>query len=126
MNKVDPIIAVKNVPLSSQWYQQVFSCKSTHGGGHFDVLEDEKGEVMLCLHQWGNHDHPTMIDPVQPGNGLILYLRTDRMEEFHARAAQFEDASPSEIQVNPNTGKREFSVVDPDGYFWIVSEAHTY
>ena len=126
MNKVDPIIAVNDVRASSLWYQKIFDCQSMHGGDHFDVLVDSQGEVFLCLHQWGRDDHPTMMDPVQPGNGLILYLRTSFMQEIHGRATASGVRSLTEIQPSPNSGKMEFSLFDPDGYCWIVSEAHAY
>jgi hypothetical protein len=51
MTKIDPIIAVKDVKASSQWYQFVFGCKKTHGGKDFAVLEDENDEILICLHQ---------------------------------------------------------------------------
>jgi predicted enzyme related to lactoylglutathione lyase len=80
MTKIDPIIAVKDVEASSKWYQSVFGCKSMHGGKEFDVLVSENGEILICLHKWGEHQHPTMINPrITPGNGLILYFRTDNM-----------------------------------------------
>jgi len=125
MNKVDPIIAVHDVLKSSAWYQRIFGCKGLHGGDHFEILEDENGDIFLCLHQWGRDDHPTMMAPSQPGNGLILYLRTDNIETIYANAAQSGDANNA-IHLNPNSGKQEFSLQDPDGYFWIVSEAHDY
>jgi len=40
MTKIDPIIAVKDINVSAEWYQSVFNCKRTHGGNDFAVLED--------------------------------------------------------------------------------------
>ncbi len=80
MSKLDPIIAVKNIKASSAWYQSVFNWKSMHGGDHFDILVSENDEILLCLHPWERDGHPTMMNPdVTPGNGLILYFRTDNM-----------------------------------------------
>ena len=39
--KPDPIIAVSDVPQTSQWYQSVFGCKGIHGGEEFEVLVTE-------------------------------------------------------------------------------------
>lgn len=127
MTKTDPIIAVKDVEQSSKWYQSIFACKSIHGGGRFDVLVTETSEVLICLHQWGEHEHPTMVNQEIPaGNGLILYFRTKKLDLIHQNAkengATFEEA----IRVNPNTNKREFSLRDPDGYYLIISEYHEY
>jgi len=32
----------------------------------------------------------------------------------------------NEIQLNPNSNMKEFSVKDPDGYFLIISEDHDF
>lgn len=81
MTKIDPIIAVKDVNASAEWYRSVFGCKRTHGGSDFAVLEDENDEILICLHKWGAYGHPTMLNPdITPENGLILYYKTDNLE----------------------------------------------
>lgn len=126
MSKLDPIIAVNDVESSSLWYQQVFGCKSNHEGNHFDILTLD-GEVLICLHQWGEHDHPSMQDSsITPGNGLILYLRAENMEEIRKNVKNMNYSVENELHLNPNSHKKEFSLRDPDGYCWIVSEFHEY
>ena len=125
--KIDPIIAVKNVSETSQWYQTVFDCRSIHGGDEFDVLVNQEGEVFICLHQWGEHEHPTMKNAgLTNGNGLILYFRTVNMEEVRQNLARIDYKVEREIQLNPNSGKREFSLRDPDGYYLTISEFHRF
>ena len=125
--QIDPIIAVKDVPKASQWYQQVFGYTSQHGGNDFDVLLSEEGEIMLCLHRWGEHDHPSMKDPgITPGNGLILYFRTNKLETIRQNLKNLDYPVAREIQLNPNSGMQEFSVVDPNGYYLTVSEFHRF
>jgi predicted enzyme related to lactoylglutathione lyase len=81
MTKIDPIIAVKDIEASSKWYQSVFGWRSLHGGKHFVTLASEDDEILMCLHKWGEHEHPTMMNPsIPPGNGLILYFRTENMD----------------------------------------------
>lgn len=127
MTKLDPIIAVKDVEASSKWYRSVFNCKSMHGGKEFDILVSEANEVLLCLHQWGAHGHPTMQNPaITPGNGLILYFRTDKMEEVRKNVEKAGARIEEEIHINPNSTKKEFSVRDPDGYYLTITEFHTY
>ena len=127
MIKIDPIIAVKNVEESSRWYQRIFSCKSLHGGKNFDILTNDKGEVLLCLHQWENDGHPTMMDPgIKPGNGLILYMRTDNMEIIRHNVEKESVIIIEEIHLNENSLRKEFSIKDPDGYYITVSEFHIY
>lgn len=127
MAKPDPIIAVKDIRASSQWYQSVFNWKSLHGGDHFDVLVAENDEIVLCLHPWGRDGHPTMTNPgITPGNGLILYFRTDNMRTIRQNVENMGYAVEEDIHLNPNSSKLEFSLRDPDGYYLTISEFHKY
>jgi len=127
VTKLDPIIAVHDVAAASKWYQSVFDCRSIHGGNEFDVLVSAKDEVLLCLHQWGTHEHPTMTKPeMSIGNGLILYFRTENLEQVRRNVEQLGLAVEEEIQHNPNSHKREFSLRDPEGYYLTITEFHTY
>jgi uncharacterized glyoxalase superfamily protein PhnB len=127
MIKIDPIIAVKDVEASSQWYQSVFGCKRKHGGDEFAVLVSENNEVLICLHKWGAHEHPTMINSaITPGNGLLLYFKTDNMEKIRKNADKTGTSIEEEIHQNPNSLKKEFSLRDPDGYYWTITEYHEY
>ena len=83
MAKLDPIIAVKDV--GSQFYfgiNKFLGFRRTHGGKErFAVLVSENDEIMLCLHKREEHNHPTlMLSGITPGNGLMLYFRTDDMK----------------------------------------------
>jgi hypothetical protein len=127
MTQVDPIIAVNNVETSSKWYQSVFGCRSMHGGKEFDILVSEDEEILICLHKWGEHQHPTMINPeIAPGNGLILYFRTDMMLVIRQNVDNIGGYVEEDIHLNPNSRKREFSLRDPDGYYLIITEFHQY
>jgi uncharacterized glyoxalase superfamily protein PhnB len=127
MIKVDPIIAVKDVESSSIWYQQVFGFKRNHGGDTFSVLVSDDNEIILCLHKWAEHNHPTMMNPDIPaGNGLLLYFRTDNMNSIYQNAIAAGSAIEEEIHLNTNSRRQEFSVRDPDGYFLTVTEFHEY
>lgn len=123
--KLDPIIGVADVQVSSQWYQSVFGFTSSHGGEEFEVLTSHVGDVILCLHKWNEHDHPTMRAPDSTiGNGLILYFRAKNIEEIFVKVKSVGSALESEIQLNPNSKKKEFSLRDLDGYYITVSEFH--
>ena len=125
--KLDPIIAVKDIKASSEWYQSIFNWRSLHGGDHFDILVTENDEVVLCLHPWGQDEHPTMITPdIPPGNGLILYFRTEYMSIIRQNVEKLSYPIEEDIHKNPNSSKMEFSLRDPDGYFLIISEFHKY
>jgi len=125
--KVDPIIAVKDVEKSLEWYQSIFECKSMHGGDEFDVLISQNEDVLLCLHKWGEHDHPTMKSAINIcGNGLILYFRTENLDQVRKNLKQMNYDIEREIQLNHNSGRMEFSLRDPDGYYITISEFHKY
>lgn len=127
MEKMDPIIAVKDVVVSSKWYQSVFDCKSKHGGKEFDVLISKNEEVIICLHKWGEHEHPSLSHAdLGIGNGLILYFRTENMNQIRKNVKQMNYPIEDEIGKNPNSGKLEFSLKDLDGYYLTISEYHTF
>lgn len=124
--KLDPIIAVKDVALSAEWYCSVLGCKNLHGGKEFAILIAEDGEVLLCLHPWG-HEHPTMTDPgITPGNGLLLYFRTKNMPEVLENVHRLGFPIEEELHLNPDPNRKEFSLRDPDGYFITITEEHEY
>lgn len=127
MIKIDPIIAVKNVNKSAKWYQSAFGCKRAHGGNNFAVIVDENNEILICLHKWGEHEHPTMKNPnITPGNGLILYYKTDNLKEIRQNIEELKHPVEEDIHINPNSTKKEFSFRDIDGYYWTISEFHKY
>ena len=42
-----PLIAVRDVPASSRWYQQLLGCASGHGGREFEQLVNPAGAGAL-------------------------------------------------------------------------------
>ena len=124
MKRTWTIIGVRNVAQSFQWYQSLFGQEPTSPAhADFGQLLDSDGTVLLCLHEWGAHDHPSLMSPVAgvPGNGLLLFFRVDdfdaALQRARALAARFEE----EPHTNPNTGTQEFSVRDLDGYYVTIS-----
>lgn len=127
MTKIDPIIAVKDVVSSSKWYQLIFDCKSTHGGSEFEILKNENNEILFCLHKWGEHDHPSMMNSeITPGNGLILYIRTKNFEKVRLNLKKLDYQVEKDIHLSPNSGKKEFSFIDINGYYITIADFHTY
>jgi catechol 2,3-dioxygenase-like lactoylglutathione lyase family enzyme len=127
MTRLDPIIAVKDIEASSIWYQKIFGLRSQHGGDHFSVLVSDENEVVLCLHTWEEHNHPTMVNPaITPGNGLLLYFRTGNMYSIYQNVLEAGCLIEEDIHVNQNSLRKEFSFRDPDGYFLTVTEFHKY
>jgi catechol 2,3-dioxygenase-like lactoylglutathione lyase family enzyme len=124
MKRIWTIIGVRDVRTSFKWYQTLFGQPATRPGhDHFGQLVDDDGTVLLCLHQWGEHEHPSLASPdtATPGNGLLLFFRVDDLEMAVERARTLVDGFEEELNTNPNTGTREFSLRDPDGYFVTIS-----
>jgi hypothetical protein len=127
MTKIDPIIAVIDVEASSKWYEKIFGFKKTHGGNKFAVLVSEDDEIILCLHKWGEHHHPTMTNPnTTAGHGLILYFRTKNMNEIRQNVDKIDGIVEEDIHLNSNSLKMEFSLRDPDGYYLTITDYHKY
>jgi hypothetical protein len=122
MTRSEPIIAVKSVRKSSEWYQELLDCKSAHGGDTFEILTDEDGTVILCLHKWGEHDHPTMADPaITAGNGLILYIRVSDLNKIWGNAIKLKATVEGYPSINPNSGREQFTLRDLDNYYLMIS-----
>lgn len=124
MKRTWTIIGVADVARSFSWYQSLFGQPGTNPAhDYFGQILDEDGTVLLCLHQWGSHDHPTQASPEhsEPGNGLLLFFRVDDFDEALARARTLVSRLEEEPNLNPGTGTMEFALRDPDGYYVMVS-----
>jgi hypothetical protein len=122
MVRAETIIAVKDIPKSSKFYQDLLDCKSEHGGETFEILTSASN-VILCLHKWGEHEHPTMLNPEkETGNGLILFFRVGNLNETFANARKINANIEKEIHYNENSLKSQFILRDLDNYYLIISE----
>jgi len=124
MKRTWTIIAVSQVASSFRWYQTLFGQPET-GPAHdyFGQILDTDGTVLLCLHAWGAHEHPSLTsrEAATPGNGLLLFFRVDDFAETLARARSLVATLDEEPHVNESTGTQEFALRDPDGYCVMIS-----
>jgi catechol 2,3-dioxygenase-like lactoylglutathione lyase family enzyme len=124
MRRTWTIIGVGDVPGSFKWYQSLFGqAETAPAHSDFGQILDADGTVLLCLHEWGAHGHPTLRSPDQaaPGNGLLLFFRVDDFDASLQRARKLATRLDEEPHLNPNTGTKEFSLRDPDGYYVTIS-----
>jgi catechol 2,3-dioxygenase-like lactoylglutathione lyase family enzyme len=124
MKRTWTIIGVANVARSFRWYQALLGQSETNPAhDYFGQLLDTDGTVLLCLHQWGAHEHPSLATPerAEPGNGLLLFFRVDDFDESLRRARDLVIKLEEEPHLNPSTGTVEFALRDPDGYYVMVS-----
>jgi catechol 2,3-dioxygenase-like lactoylglutathione lyase family enzyme len=124
MKRTWTIIGVRDVPASFKWYQARFGRPAIlPAHDDFGQIVDSDGTVLLCLHEWGAHGHPSLLSPDHgtPGNGLLLFFRVDDFDPALQRARALVTRFQEEPHVNPNTQTREFSLRDPDGYYVTIS-----
>ena len=123
MRRTWTIIGVADVAHSLRWYQALFGQAPTAPAhAYFAQVLDADGTVLLCLHRWGDHEHPALLAPdPPPGNGLILFFRVDDFAATLQRARTLVEALQEEPNLNPATGTPEFALRDPDGYCVMVS-----
>lgn len=124
MKRIWTIVGVRDVPGSVRWYQSLFGQPATEPAHvHFGQILDADGTVLLCLHEWGAHEHPSLKHPehATPGNGLLLFFRVDDFAPTVHRARALVARLEEEPHTNPNTQTLEFSLRDPDGYYLTIS-----
>lgn len=124
MKRIWTIIGVTDVAVSFKWYQSLLGLRETAPAhDYFGQILDSDGTVLLCLHAWGAHDHPSLMsaDQATPGNGLLLFFRVDNFDAALPRARALASRLEEEPNLNPSTGTMEFSLRDPDGYYVTIS-----
>jgi catechol 2,3-dioxygenase-like lactoylglutathione lyase family enzyme len=124
MKRTWTIIGVSDVAASFKWYQSLLCLPETAPAhNYFGQIVDSDGTVLLCLHQWGAHDHPSLAsaDSATPGNGLLLFFRVDNFNSSLEAARTLVDRLEEEPNLNPGPGTMEFSLRDPDGYYVTIS-----
>jgi catechol 2,3-dioxygenase-like lactoylglutathione lyase family enzyme len=124
VKRIWTIIGVTDVAVSFKWYQSLLGLRETAPAhDYFGQILDSDGTVLLCLHAWGAHDHPSLMsaDQATPGNGLLLFFRVDNFDAALPRARALASRLEEEPNLNPSTGTMEFSLRDPDGYYVTIS-----
>jgi catechol 2,3-dioxygenase-like lactoylglutathione lyase family enzyme len=117
------IVGVKDVTRSFEWYQSLLGLPLAQPAHDYFGTIETGGTVLLCLHRWGDHEHPSLASPdrAEPGNGLLLFFRVDDFDHALSRARALATALEEEPHVNPKTGTKEFALRDPDGYYVMVN-----
>lgn len=119
----EPMIAVRDVQKSAEWYCRLLDGESDHGLEEFDRIVRD-GRVLLMLHRWGAEEHGAMLDPEDGvvGNGFLLWMIVDKLNDICNRAIEMGVEIVAEPKVNPVAGWREFTMRDPDGYHVAIAQ----
>lgn len=120
-----PLIAVRDVQVSSRWYQAVLGCQRGHGGPEYEQLMSDERMVMQ-LHHWDAHEHPHLGNPESRpyGNGVVLWFETNEFDDAFQRAQTLPAEILEEPKVNTSANHREFWLRDPDGFVVVIASAH--
>lgn len=124
MKRTWTIIGVGNVASSFEWYRSLLGLpEALPAHDDFGQILDSDGTILLCLHAWGAHEHPSLTSPDRgkPGNGLLLFFRVDDFDLALPRARALVTRLEEEPHMNPKTGTMEFTLRDPDGYYVMIS-----
>lgn len=119
---VHPMIAVKDVEASSQFYQRLLGAKSIHGGDEYDQLAVD-GKMLLQLHDCREDpNHGPLRDlAIMPGNGFILWFTTDHFEAQLERVNAMGLTLDREPSLNPFSLSMEIWLKDLDGYQLVIA-----
>ena len=124
MKRTWPIIGVKDVSVSANWYQALFGQPQTPPHHEdFTMIEDEDGTVLVCLHEWGGHGEGRPLrspEDAEPGNGILLFFRVDDYDAALSRARGLVPALEAEPHIS-GPGTLAFTLRDPDGYYVTVN-----
>lgn len=124
MKRTWTIIGVGNVASSFEWYRSLLGLpEALPAHDDFGQILDSDSTILLCLHAWGAHEHPSLTSPDRgkPGNGLLLFFRVDDFDLALPRARALVTRLEEEPHMNPKTGTMEFTLRDPDGYYVMIS-----
>lgn len=123
--RTQPLIAVRNVRASSDWYRQLLGLDTLPDHPHrerYDRMQCH-GELLLQLHAWDEEDHPnlTNADAAPHGHGVLIWFEVDDFDEAVARARALRAQVVLEPHFNPNPKHREMWLRDPDGYVVVIA-----
>ena len=120
-----PLIAVRDVRSSRRWYQQLLGIKGMPEHEHRDSYDGMlcDGRLVLQLHAWDEEDHPNLVnaDKAPPGHGVLLWFEVGDFDAAVERARSLKAKVVEKPHVNPNSGRREMWLRDPDSYVVVIA-----
>lgn len=122
-----PLVVVRDVPRSRDFYVAVLGAASGHGGDEYEQIVDG-GEILLQLHRIDVEDHHgPLADADAPlGNGVLLWFELADFDAAVERARAHGAEVVADVHVNPNAKQRELWLRDPDGYTVVLAGESEY
>lgn len=115
-------LLVTNVENTVRFSEQVLGAKAVYWNEDFAVLRSNQAQWMLHADHTFDH-HPLLgfvKDQEGRGQGVELQLFNQEPDAAEARARE-NDYIVLAGSVDKPHGLRECSILDPDGYCWVVS-----
>lgn len=118
------MLMVRDVQVSSRWYQEVLGLTSDHGGPEYERLLSDGDLVIQLHHERTDHHHGPVGEPSLPrGNGVLVWFGevtdfdgiVERVARLGVEVVKEPHRNPPEGDGN-GPGHREIWVKDPDGY----------
>jgi catechol 2,3-dioxygenase-like lactoylglutathione lyase family enzyme len=123
--EAQPLIAVRNVRVSSRWYSDLLGADPLPEHPHRDTYDriSFSGKLLLQLHAWDEENHPNLVnaDAAPPGHGVLLWFQVDDFDSAVERARGLGAEIILEPHINPAPQHREIWLRDPDGYTVVVA-----
>jgi extradiol dioxygenase family protein len=120
-----PLIAVRDVRASSEWYATLLGADSLPEHEHRDVYDrvHSSGRLILQLHAWDKEDHPNLVNRTAAplAHGVVLWFQLDDFDAAVERARALKAEVIEEPHINPAPQHREMWLRDPDGYVVVIA-----
>lgn len=134
-----PLIVVDDVRNSTRFYRELLGAVlGGDGSGHdtgdppaYDALYDPSvhpggwasdGMILQIHARDVEHHHQPLGDIDAPvGNGVILWFEVDDFDDAVDRTRRLGAPILLDVYSNPNSGRRELWLQDPDGYTVVLS-----
>ena len=122
-----PMIVVREIAPSRDFYLAVLGAESGHGGDEYEQIVLD-GEILLQLHLIDVEDHhgPLSEPNVPLGNGALLWFEVADFDAAVGRARAHGAEVERDAHVNPNAKQPELWLRDPDGYRVVVAGPSQY
>ncbi|MFZ0497841.1 MAG: VOC family protein [Steroidobacteraceae bacterium] len=125
MLEAQPLIAVRNVRISSRWYTELLGADSLADHEHRDFYDRIScaGRHVLQLHAWDEEEHPNLVnaDAAPHGHGVVIWFQVDDFDSAVKRARSLGAEIIQGPHFNPAPRHREIWLRDLDGYVVVVS-----
>jgi catechol 2,3-dioxygenase-like lactoylglutathione lyase family enzyme len=125
--EAQPLIAVRDVRASSQWYAELLGLDPSPEHPHRDVYDrlHAGDRFVLQLHAWDEEDHPNLMDRAKAavGHGVLLWFMVGDFTAAVQRARRLGAEIVEDAHINPAPNQWEIWLRDPDGYVVVIAGA---